>query len=262
MLATGPMRALALCLLALAAAIGSTSLAEAQTLTADGTEFVLTLEDGRVLRSADLVGATLMISSGGREMPVRIASVEEDAEAVGGRVLLHRLLVKDEAGLESSLCTPDARGRSLGFPVPDGKGGFELTCTSGAVGKCIRWGYRFWEEKPGGPPLRALHTSCIRMTRADYGGDSRTFTRDGTMIFFCDRFGVVPCEDDAPMEFEAAWGVDGAICVAHPRIAELTSLERLAERYPRLANHLGAAHCSLEGAMQDSAALLFNRSKE
>ena len=33
----------------------------------------------------------------------------------------------------------------------------ELTCTSGAIGKCIRWGYRHWEEQSGGPPLRALH---------------------------------------------------------------------------------------------------------
>jgi ADYC domain len=45
----------------------------------------------------------------------------------------------------------DAEGRSLGFPVPDGRGGFDLACTSGAVGKCIRWGYRLWEEEPGGP---------------------------------------------------------------------------------------------------------------
>jgi hypothetical protein len=203
-----------------------------------------------------------MISSGGKQMPVRIASVEEDAEAVGGRVFLHRFVVKDDFGIESSLCTPDASGRSLGFPLPDGKGGFDLTCTSGAVGKCIRWGYRFWEEKPGGPPLRALHTACIRMTRADYGGDSRTFTRDGTMIFFCDRFGVIPCEGEGAMSFEAAWGENGAVCVARPRIAELASLDQLEARYPHLAQHLGPDICSEENAMRDPAALLFNRSAE
>jgi ADYC domain len=119
----------------------------------------------------------------------------------------------------------DAEGRSLGFPVPDGRGGFDLACTSGAVGKCIRWGYRLWEEEPGGPPLRALHQACLHMTRADYGGDGQATTRDGTVIALCDRAGVRPCRDRMPMEFEAAWGVDGAVCVARPRIPENISLD-------------------------------------
>jgi hypothetical protein len=36
------------------------------------------------------------------------------------------------------------------------------------------------------------------MARADYGGDGRSHTRNGTMIYFCDRFGVVRCEGDTP----------------------------------------------------------------
>ena len=142
------------------------------------------------------------------------------------------------------------------------KGGFELTGTSGAIGKCVRWGYRFWEEKPGGPPLHALHQACIHMTRAEYGGDGSTFTRDGTIIYMCDRFGVRPCVENGPMQFEAAWGVDGAVCVARPRVAEITTLEALAEKYPGLASHLGANACREESAIRDPAALLFNRSGE
>jgi hypothetical protein len=64
------------------------------------------------------------------------------------------------------------------------------------------------------------------------------------------------------MTFEAAWAVDGAICVAHPRIPENISLEGLAERYPRLKSHLGPVACTEESAKCDPAALLFNRSKE
>ena len=146
--------------------------------------------------------------------------------------------------------------------MPDGRGGFTLTCTSGAVGKCVRWGYRPWEERPGGPPLAALHEACVRMARADYGGDGRPTTRAGTVIHWCDRYGVHPCGEaaDAPVPFEAAWAADGAACVAHPRIPENVSLEQLAERYPRLRSHLGPEACSEEGAMRDPAALLFNRS--
>ena len=80
------------------------------------------------------------------------------------------------------------------------------------------------------------------------------------MIYWYDRFDLDRCREDAPFAFEAAWGRDGAVCVARPRIAENVSLERLAERYPRLKPHLGAAACSVDIAMRDPAALLFNRS--
>lgn len=237
--------------------------APAQTaLTAVGTEFMLTTPAGRALRSADLVGATLGIAVAGTRVEITIRSVEEDRDAVGGPVLLHHFVVKDEAGTAVDLCMPDAHGRSLGFPVPDGRGGFELTCTSGAVGKCIRWGYRPWEEQPDGPPLTALHEACVHMARADYGGDGRASTRDGTMIYWCDRFGVHPCGEPTPPAFEAAWGREGAICIARPRIAENVSLAQLAERYPRLQPHLGPARCSEDIAMHDPRALLFNSSSE
>jgi len=234
-------------------------IASAQTLTADGTEFVLTAA-GRTLRSADLVGATLALEAGGPPLTVTIKSVQEDPHAVGGRVLLHHFIVTDEAGRHSDLCTPGADGHSRGFPVPDGHGGFELTCTSGAVAKCIRWGYRPWDEQSGGPPLKALHRACIHMTRADYGGDDHSTAREGTLVYVCDRFGVRPCRDDAPLAFEAAWGADGAVCVARPRIADRISLEELGARYPWLAPRLGPAACNERGAMANSAALLFNRS--
>src|SRR5262249_26493936 len=138
---------------ALGAAATSVAAPAQSGLTAAGTEFVLTTPAGRTLRGADLVGATLNIVAAGKQLEITIKSVEEDRHAVGGRVLLHHFVVKDEAGGHVDMCTPDADGRSLGFPVPDGRGGFTLTCTSGAVAKCIRWGYRPWEEQPGGPPL-------------------------------------------------------------------------------------------------------------
>jgi hypothetical protein len=80
------------------------------------------------------------------------------------------------------------------------------------------------------------------------------------MIYWCDRFDFDHCREDALFAFEAAWGQDGAICVARPRIPENASLEELAERYPRLKSHLGPAACNVDSAMRDPAALLFNRS--
>ena len=138
-------------------------------LTVEGTEFVLTTPAGRTLRSGDLVGATLTIGPAGSQIEVTIESVEDDRHAVGGRVVLHHFVVTDETGKSVDMCEPDADA-SLGFPVPDGHGGFDLACTSGAVGKCIRWGYRPWEELPVGHPcggcIRPASTWCAPITAA------------------------------------------------------------------------------------------------
>lgn len=231
-------------------------------LSAEGTELVLRTDDGRVLRSADLVGATLMIGTGADQLAIRIESVEEDPYSIGGDVYLHRVVATDASGESWNYCEPDAEGRNAGFPVPDGHGGFELTCTSGAVGKCIRWGYRPWEEGPGGSPLRAMHAACTHMARADYGGDGTPHTRDGTLIFFCDRYGINSCGDVASegMAFEAAWGVDGAVCLARPRIPELATLHDLIQDYPRLASQAGPQACTLKSANENPDAILFNLS--
>jgi len=246
-----------------AAALPAAAFAQSR-LGVDGTEFVLTLDDGRTLRSAALKGATLKTTikamAGGGD--VTIQSVEEDTLAVGGRVWLHQFVTLTPDGKAADLCLPDAEGRSLGFPVPDGHGGFNLTCTSGAIGKCIRWGYRPWEVVPGGPPLKALHQACVHMVRADYGGDGGTSTRDGTLIYFCDRFGIRPCTVDAPLRFEAGWGERGATCVARPRVPDLVSLDAIGRRHPRLRGNLGPAACTHENAMRDTAALLFNHSHD
>jgi hypothetical protein len=265
MLATVRTFGLAACALA---ALPAGASAQAR-LTADGTEFVLTLPDGRTLRSAALQGATLKmraapgegaVPGGSTVTDVTIVSVEEDPDAVGGRVLLHHFVTRDADGSTADLCLLDPEGKSLGFPVPDGRGSFELTCTSGAIGKCIRWGYRPWDERPGGAPLGALHRACVHMARADYGGDGRTGTRDGTAVHICDRFGVRPCVSDAPLAFEAAWGEHGATCVAHPRIPDLLSLDDIAKRVPRLEGSLGPAACTEASAARDPATLIFNRS--
>jgi hypothetical protein len=229
-------------------------------LSVHGTEFVLTLSDGRVLKSMDLVGATLLVDTAAGQMEITIKHVEFDGEAVGGQVWLHHFTVRDAAGQDVDLCKPDPQGNSLGFPIPDGRGGFELTCTSGVAGKCVRWGYRPWEETPNGRPLRALHETCVHMARADYGGDGKPTTRDGTLIDVYDRYGIQMPDAEAALPFEAAWGVDGALCVAHPRIPENISLPQLAERYPQLRSRLGPDKCSEEALQDDPRALIFNRS--
>jgi ADYC domain len=230
-------------------------------LQTEDAEFVLRLEDGRALRREALIGLTLRLTSQQGEMEVRIVEVDEDATATGGAVPLYRLSTRSPGQERSDdLCQPDARGRRAGFPMPDGSGGFSFTCTSGAEAKCVLMGYRPGEKREN-VPLRELHQACVHMFRADYGGDDRPTTRNGTSIDLYDRFGIQHADMADGMRFEAGWGAKGAICVAHPRIAENITLEELAERYPRLAGHLGPQACSEEAARVDPQALLFNRSR-
>jgi hypothetical protein len=229
-------------------------------LRAEGAELVLRLEDGRTLRREALIGATLVMAGPRSATEVKIDGIDEDATATGGPILLYRLSVSAPDRLSwGEFCEADARGRRAGFPMPDGSGGFAFTCTSGAEGKCVLMGYRPWEQREG-VPLRDLHRACVHMLRADYGGDDRPMTRNGTRINIYDRFGIQKPDKAEGMRFEAAWGANGAVCVSHPRIADNVTLEELAERYPHLKGRLGPHACREDAMRSDSRAVLFNES--
>jgi hypothetical protein len=229
-------------------------------LQADGPEFVLSLDDGRTLRREALIGVRLVLTDQDGEKQVRIDGIEEDKTATGGPLLLYRLSIHSPDGKEiGPFCLSDPQGRRAGFPMPDGSGGFRFTCTSGAEGKCVRMGYRPWDSSRD-LPMQELHRACMHMLRADYGGDDRPTTRDGTSVDVFDRFGIQKSEKADGMQFEAAWGLDGAVCVAHPRIAQNVTLERLAEQHPRLAGRLGPKNCNLETMQSEPHAVLFNHS--
>jgi hypothetical protein len=250
-------------------------------IRAEGPEFVLTLDDGRVLTREALVGLRLTLA--GRQgdmqegdmqgslqanmqgsMEVRIDAVDEDRTATGGTIPLYRLSVRNPAaqatdGESGDLCQPDPRGRRAGFPLPDGSGGFTFTCTSGAAGKCVLFGYHPWETREG-VPMRDLYQACIHMLRADYGGDDHPTARNGTPVNVADRFGIQSPRTAPGMQFEAAWGPQGAICVSHTRIADNVTLDDLAQRYPQLRGRLGPRDCYEDLMRADPRVILFNQS--
>ena len=253
-----------LCAVALAAALTTlppcVSHAEpVQAVSAQGTELVVSLPDERVLRSADLVGAVLEVDDAGTPRTIRIDAVEREP---GTGLWLHTLSMRSESGAFEPFCEPDADGRRLAFPLAgrslrDGRlvadaTRFELVCTSGAQGKCVRFGYAPW---------RSLDTynACVRMVRADYCGDGEATTRDGTVIDIYDAVGVQKSEGGEDLTFEAGWSAEGAVCVAHPRIAENVTLPALEARCPRLRGLTGAA-CT-QAAARERGARLFNRSR-
>jgi len=238
------------------------------TIDVVGTTLRVRLPDGSTREGAALVGAVLVVAVGGQTIRVRIAGVEKDATDPRGEVLLYdfRLIALD--GTEQPLCTPDPDGRQLGLPLagrsdPTGilsasdSTTFELVCTSGAQGKCARFGYAPWRQAPDGRPLRDWYNACVRMLRGDYCGDGRPFTRDGTWVDIYDRIGLQKSDADPTLTFEAAWAPDGALCVARTRIPDIIDLEGLARACPRLAGRLGPHACN----ENMPGGLIFNRSR-
>jgi hypothetical protein len=172
-------------------------------LEADRGEFRLRFDEGRVLEREALAGARIVMQSGEKTIHVLIDAVEMEDEVPGGPVVLYRLLVEDSVGgTFQNACRPDARGRQLGLPLQK-ETGVDVTCTSGAEGKCILMGYRPWDERAD-VPMQDLHAACVHMMRADYGGDDRPATRDGTLVDVYDRFGIQKPDVFDPLPFEAA----------------------------------------------------------
>jgi hypothetical protein len=218
---------------------------------AEGGDFRATLTDGRILRGADLVGAALNLTQDGQPLALRIDAAERDADQPD--VWLFTLTTPGG----QNYCMPDPDGRSLAIPYPEAGGGFGLTCSSGATGKCIRFGYRPWAMSGDGEvSLAPFHAACVNMLRAAYAGPEHAWTRDGMRIDVYDRIGIQAPANDAGQEFEAGWNAAGAVCVAHPRVPENGGLVAIAAEAPGLP--LGAA-CT-EGVAQARGALVFNRS--
>jgi hypothetical protein len=286
---------------------------EVQTLEVEGTRFKITLADGHVLRSPDLIGANLRIDQGSRLLRVRLDGIEADPDdkraevADADRLWLHSLSVEAPDGSFEPLCQAGPDGRRQAIPVRgrfaavDGRfadgaaGAFELACTGGAMGKCIRFGYHPWQTRAwpahalyqqavnetalnekvvnekvlnekvlqqqtdaSSPSYLTLYNACLRMVRADYGGDGNGTTRNGMRIDLYDARGIQVPANDPRMAFEAGWTDAGAVCVNHRRVVENVTLADITARWPRLAGKTGAI-CTEEFA-RSLGALLFNRS--
>ncbi len=236
----------------------------AGSLTVEGTAFVLSTPEGQVLRGTQLVGAVVHLAMGGGEVaPLRIASIAIDPE--NPEILRHDFEVPDGKGDWMPACQPNAYGERWGFPIalpvghPGREGAITITCTNGAVAKCVRFGYPTWSKGPKGEDLVPLHAACVRMVRADYCGDGKAHTKERTTIDNYDDSGIETrgLPNDRAFVFEAGWTPEGAICVAHVRWADLATLEGLKAQCPRIAK---MAVCD-EASARAAGARMFNTSK-
>ncbi len=259
-----------LCLTAvtwLAVFLGSANGAQIEHIDVSGTQFQVRMSDGSTLSSRDLVGAILTLATGAR---LRIDGVEADPDDVAGDVLLHKISIEAADGVWREFCKPDPDGKMLAFPLagnmqPDGRiteksGSFQIVCTSGAQGKCVRFGYKPWLDDRNGRAMLDYYNACVRMMRADYCGDGTATTRDGTLINLYDQISIQADEALPGMLFEAGWAEYGATCIARVRIPENISLDQLVRNCPRLRDIPLGSQCNEAIADKNPNTLLFNSS--
>ena len=184
----------------------------------------------------------------------------EHATPLANRLWLLELEVLHPDGSMKPFCSLDPEGNRLAIPYPHAAAaeGYRFTCSSGANGKCLRWGYQPWRSTGAGIQLAKFHRACIHLIRADYGGDGRSWTKAGEEVDVSDSLGILKPEPG--LIFEAGWSEVGAVCVAQPRLLDTPSLESIAKEVPRLVGHLGPAICT-EPEARRLGAILFSRRK-
>jgi hypothetical protein len=199
------------------------------------------LEEGRLvapsLAAGELVGARLEgTASDGQPVQVALCGAEPDAH--DSAMVWYRLEVWNAASASwENPCIATSRvpsPRALAVRgVWDGSGArqdvpgkFTFACENGAIAKCVDWGYQPWAKRDG-RSLEELHQACTRMARADYCGDGRSHTRENHPLDVYDGLGLLTRTTEASegweparASFEAAWGPEGAMCLARTRDGE------------------------------------------
>jgi hypothetical protein len=255
----------------------------------DGVK-ALRLEGGHLVASCGpdagaatggVVGTVLQgTSSDGKPLEVTVCGAEpapEDPSMVWYHIEAWNPVAQEwENPCVATGSVPDPRALAVGgvwdasgahHEVP---GRLTLACESGVISKCIRWGYKPWASHDG-HSLAELHQACTRMARADYCGNGRTHTHDGTIIDMYDRLGLLAQTkevsadwDPSRASFEAAWETDGATCLSHTRDGRAleTIIQECPERFRPSAEEAGnESSCAMrrEGASVETA-LLRNQS--
>jgi hypothetical protein len=233
----------------------------------DGYEFVLRMKDGEVRRGEQVAGLVVAVPGG---PTVRLASVRRDASVPG--LFLYGLERQDGAsGQWVPACEPNHEGERLGFALQgrtDDTGGFvddrtqvRLTCLSGALGKCVRFGYGMAGHYGAADEAQrlAMYQACVRMTRADYCGDGQPATRAGQLIHIWDDHGVREADPASKLSFEAGWSPQGAVCVHHARVPDVQLLREILQRCPRLASSPSGEACT-EAQAREAGAVVFDAS--
>ncbi|WP_245894042.1 ADYC domain-containing protein [Chamaesiphon polymorphus] len=188
------------------------------------------------IEGRDVAGTELTVVEGGRDLKLKIADVDLDPQDPEREIYLYTVLYRDSVSEQwQNYCQPDRDNVAKAIPLSGawdrtGKhhenGRITFACTNGVLAKCVRFGYKPWKTVRG-RSLRDFHQACTRMVRADYCGNGRAHTKDGTAIDIYDRLSIQTRTPHSGMILEAGWSPDGAVFIARTRWPEsLAKIER------------------------------------
>lgn len=215
------------------------------------------------LKGESLIGTVLNATDGqGRLQTFKIADVEVDPQ--DHDLYLYTVLHQNPDSPEwQNLCQPDSSGTAKAIPLSGqwdktgnylNNGQITFACTDGVLAKCLRLGYKPWQQV-NGESLRNYHQACTRMLRADYCGNGIAHTQEGTPIDVYDRLNIQQATPDSAMVFEAAWSPEGAVLLSRTRYPN--TLKQLQQECPDKLNTILQSSDDITDVPQ---ALLFNRS--
>jgi hypothetical protein len=221
-----------------------------------------------VVKGQDVEGAELTIVEGGRSLKLKIAQVELDPQDPEQEIYLYTILYYNPVSAQwKNYCQPDRNHIAKAIPLSgywDQTGThiederITFACTNGVLAKCVRFGYKPWKTVQG-KSLRDLHQACTRMVRADYCGNGRSHTKEGTPIDIYDRASIQTRTPTSGMTFEAAWNPNGAVLINRTRWPE--SLAQLRKECPQRLKSPGRKALDPKVIQQQTEqALIFNDS--
>jgi ADYC domain len=263
-------RILACLLIGICGAMGHSSVATAERAVVvhdgariDATEgrFRVVFESGNTLQGTELVGLIFASrSDDGASIEMRIDAVAAGADSGPDLYALSTRRSGETAWTPT--CRPDQYGQRLGFPLVDDNSpgrqhSVRIACTAGAQGKCVMRGYAPWRHTATGRSLRPYFDACVRMMRADYCGDGRSFTTEGRRVDAWDDAGVRPRSSNAS-RVEAAWSASGPVCLARSRAPDVFPLRDVLDACPGLRANV-RDDCDGTADPAAAAALIWNR---
>jgi hypothetical protein len=104
---------------------------------------------------------------------VRIAAVEPDPMTTAARLAAHARNGHGGWG-PANICNADPMDAAA-FPLADGPAGTELSCTGGAIVKCVRFGIGAGRRQSMASRWRRC-MPLVRMVRGDYGARADQWT--------------------------------------------------------------------------------------
>jgi hypothetical protein len=191
------------------------------------------------IEGQDVAGTELTVVESGRSLELKIAHVDLDRQDPEREIYLYTILYRDRVSEQwQNYGQLDRYNVAKAIPLSGywdetGKhhenGRITFACTNGVLAKCVRFGYKPWKTVQG-RSLRDFHQACTRMVRADYCGNGRAHTKDGTAINIYDRLRIQTRTPQSGMILEATWSPDGAVSIDRTRWPE--SLAQIEQECP------------------------------